>query len=74
MAANTATKRDELEKKYGMQYSELLRLPYFDIVEFHVVDPMHNLLLGTAKYITNLWKNLDLLTNDDLCGSHKSTG
>ena len=67
MAANTATKRDELEKKYGVRYSELLRLPYFDIVEFHVVDPMHNLLLGTAKHITTLWKNLDLLTNDDLC-------
>ena len=66
MAANTATKRDELEKKYGVRYSELLRLPYF-IVEFHVVDPMHNLLLGTAKHITTLWKNLDLLTNNDLC-------
>ena len=49
-----------------MRYSELLRLPYFDIIEFHIDDPMHNLLLETAKHITNLSKNLDLLTNDDL--------
>ena len=43
------------EKKYGVRYSELLGLAYFAIVEYHVVDPMHNLLLG---YLLTMW-NLD---------------
>ena len=66
MAANTATKRDEIEKKYGVRYSELLRLPYIDVVNFHVIDPMHNLLLGTAKHVTSLWKDLGYLNNENL--------
>ena len=28
---------------------------YFDCVRFHVIDPMHNLFLGTAKYVFKLW-------------------
>lgn len=48
--ATTASAQHEIEKKYGVRNSELLRLPYFDVVNFHVVDPMHNLLLGTAKH------------------------
>ena len=38
-----------LEKKYGLRYSELNWLPYYNPVQMHVVDPMHNLLLGTAS-------------------------
>ena len=31
-------------------------LEYFDCVRFHIVDPMHNLFLGTAKHIMkNVW-------------------
>ena len=30
----------------------LFRLPYFDPVHMLVLDPMHNLFLGTAKHIT----------------------
>ena len=54
--ALTATRQSELEKQYGVRYSELLRLPYLDIIEHHVVDPMHNFLLGTAKHVMSLWK------------------
>lgn len=32
-----------IQHEAGVRYSELLRLPYFDIVRFHLVDPMHNL-------------------------------
>ena len=71
MSANTASKRDELEKKYGVRYSEFLRLPYFDRVQCHVIVPMHNLLLGTAKHVTNIWKEIGILTNDDLCIQQK---
>ena len=33
----------------GVRWSELLRLPYFDIARCIVVDPMHNLFLGLIK-------------------------
>ena len=55
--ACTATDQQLNEKKYGVRYSEFLRLPYFDIVEYHVIDPMHNLLLGTGKYLMAMWKD-----------------
>ncbi|PBK84325.1 hypothetical protein ARMGADRAFT_943703, partial [Armillaria gallica] len=33
----------------GVYWSELLRLEYFDITRFMVVDVMHNLFLGLIK-------------------------
>ena len=47
-------------KKWSVRYSELLRLPYFDIVRYHCLDVMHNLMLGTAKHMMNIWKSLGL--------------
>ena len=35
--------------KTGVRWTELLRLPYFDISRCVVVDPMHNLFLGLIK-------------------------
>ena len=29
-----------------------------------IVDPMHNLLLGTAKHMLSVWKDLNLFTTD----------
>ena len=52
--------RSAAESRYGARYSELLRLPYFDCVRFTIVDPMHNLFLGTAKHLMEVW--LELLT------------
>lgn len=63
-AANTATRQYQLEMQYGVRYSELLRLPYFDIVEYHVVDPMHNLLLGTGEHIMKIWKDKGLIKGE----------
>ena len=59
--AHTASDHQQNEKKYGVSYSELLRLPYFDIVEYHVIDPMHNVLLGTSKYLMIMWKDDGIL-------------
>ena len=64
--AKTWTEQLQLEKKYGSRYSELLRLPYFDIVRYHCVDVMHNLLLGTAKRLLSLWVTNKSLTQRDL--------
>ena len=60
---------------YGVHYSALCKLNYFDCVRFHVIDPMHNLFLGTAKYV--LWHDntnlrvpgsyqTDILTSEDI--------
>ena len=63
--AKTASDQQECEKKFGVRYSDLLRLPYFDIVQYHVIDPMHNLLLGTAKYLMTMWKDDEILTKTE---------
>ena len=55
-----------LESKYGVRYSVILDLPYFNPVRFTVVDPMHNLLLGTAKHAFSLWVKKDILSTSDL--------
>ena len=49
------TSKRECERKaleLGCRFSTLLNLPYFDPVRMLVVDPMHNLFLGTTKYFT----------------------
>ena len=48
-AATDAEKRDKLFQNHGIQWSELLRLRYFDISRCIVVDSMHNLFLGLIK-------------------------
>ncbi len=61
--AKTQTERDELERASGGRYSELFRLPYFDPIRFHCIDPMHNLFLGTAKHIFKVWIEKGILTD-----------
>ena len=61
--ATTPTERNKIEN--GARYTELLRLHYFDIVRFHVVDPMHNLFLGLAKHTIETWKSLSILKSSD---------
>ncbi len=51
---------------YGARYSELLRLSYFDCIRFTIVDPMHNLFLGTAKRMMEIWLELGIITRTDL--------
>ena len=63
--AKTATERRSLERSCGCKYSMLLELPAFDIVQYHVIDPMHNLFLGLAKHTTKQWGELGILSNHD---------
>lgn len=49
-----------------MRYSILLELPYLDIVRNHIIDPMHNLLLGTAKHIMKTWIAKGIIKSKDL--------
>ena len=47
--ANQAT-RSSIFDIWGVRWSELLRLPYWDPTRFAVIDTMHNLLLGELKH------------------------
>ena len=57
-----------LESTFGCRYSILLDLPYFDPVRMTIIDPMHNLFLGTAKHIMlkNVWIKKGLISDADL--------
>ncbi|KAI8969510.1 hypothetical protein BD414DRAFT_402535, partial [Trametes punicea] len=44
--AESEVERKRLFDKYGVRWSELLRLPYWDPTRFSLLDAMHNLYLG----------------------------
>ena len=64
--AITAPAQLHIEQSYGVRYSVLLNLPYFDIIRHHVVDPMHALFLGIAKHTVKVWRDLDIITSNHL--------
>ena len=48
--------REDKQTQYGTRYTELMQLEYFDCIRFTIIDPMHNLFLGTAKHmVKNVW-------------------
>lgn len=49
------------EAELGCRYSALLELPYFDPVRMHVIDPMHNLMLGSGKHMLTIWQKMSLI-------------
>ena len=64
--ALTRKGQSSIEKSDGIRYSELARLPYFKFIDFFVVDPMHNLLLGTSKHSLDIWKTRNVLNAEAL--------
>jgi len=40
---------------HGVRWTEFARLPYFDLIRCAIIDPMHNLLLGTMLHLQNLF-------------------
>ena len=60
--AKTKTERKQFEREYGAGYSVLFELPYYDAIRFAVIDPMHNLFLGTSKHIMGIWKDRDIIS------------
>ena len=54
--SSNKTQRQQKESEFGCRYSCLLQLPCFDPVQMVIIDPMHNLYIGTAKSIVNkIW-------------------
>ncbi|KAF7358278.1 hypothetical protein MVEN_00876900 [Mycena venus] len=62
LKCTTKAARDAFVKQYATRWSELHRLPYFDICEMIVIDPMHNLFLGVVKtHFYHIWVQLNVL-------------
>ena len=64
--ATSKTSLESLEAQYGVRYSALIDLPMFDPIRFPVIDPMHNMLLGTSKHVVKLWIKREFLTPTNL--------
>ncbi|CAG8707168.1 15007_t:CDS:2 [Rhizophagus irregularis] len=52
---SSSTIRNQIFTEHGIRWTPLIKLPYIDIQRFIVIDPMHNLYLGTAKRIMKKW-------------------
>jgi hypothetical protein len=64
---NTEDARKRHVSETLVRWSEIYRLPYFDPTQFLIVDPMHCLFLGIAKWIvTRLWIEENQLTTKHL--------
>ena len=56
----------QLESTHGVRYSVLMELPYFDPIKFVVIDPMHNLMLGSSKHVLSVWLSEGILNDSKL--------
>ena len=58
-SAVTPTERTETETETGSRFTELMHIPYYACVRQAIIDPMHNILLGTPKRLfTKQWVKL----------------
>ena len=53
-------------QELGTRYTVLLELPYYSSVSTCVIDPVHNLFLGTAKRVFDKWVENGVISNADL--------
>lgn len=59
----TKNEQLQIESSTGYRYSSLLELTYFNPTRMLLIDPMHNLFLGTAKHcLKSIWSNSGILT------------
>ena len=64
--AKTPTDAQTFASSSGARYSVLFQLPYYDAIRFALIDPMHNLLLGSAKHVLKTWIEMGILSESDL--------
>ena len=62
----TKTAQQTAESQYGVQYSALLQLSYFDPIEYIAIDAMHNFFLGTDKHVFSVRIETNTLTRQNL--------
>ncbi|KAI0666181.1 hypothetical protein C8Q78DRAFT_994914 [Trametes maxima] len=69
--AKTEARRTEIFQEYGVRWSELLRLEYWDPTRFALVDAMHNLFLGELRHhCMNVW-GIDVKDTEKKTGQKK---
>lgn len=62
LKCTTKTQRERKESELDCRFSSLLDLPYFRPIEMLLIDPMHNLFLGTAKHFArDIWIGRNIL-------------
>lgn len=67
LKCTTKREKERMELKLGCRYSVLLDLQYFRPIEMLLIDPMHNLFLGTAKhFVRKLWIGRGILSLNEL--------
>ena len=66
LAQTTKTGIKKKESEYGIRYSVLLTLEYFDPIDYTAIDIMHNLFLGTGKHMFQVWLKVGVITVNDL--------
>ena len=59
--ARCQTEVNAVVRNTGAKYSVLFQCPYYDAVQFVIIDPMHNLFLGLAKTTFNVWNENELI-------------
>ena len=64
--ADSINAKKQLARTNGTKWTSLHRLPYFDASKFTVVEPMHNLYLGTLKHLVPLMANDDGIDKESL--------
>ena len=57
---------EKLASQLGVRYTVLFALPYYTSIEMCVIDPMHNLFLGTAKRVFSKWIEEEIITKAGL--------
>lgn len=64
--AKTVKDRKKIFKTHGVRYSVLVELEYWNIIDYHVVDSMHNLLLGLSSWhVRRFWAMKDLQNDEE---------
>jgi hypothetical protein len=65
--AKTVEERQTIFKTHGVRYSVLVELEYWNVVDFHVVDAMHNLLLGLLSWhLRRFWSMKDVSNDEEI--------
>ena len=73
--ASSQSQREKIFKKYGVRWSVLLRLPYWDPPRFTVIDTMHTVLLGHIhRHCSVLWKMNPTYSKSASGHPHPSSG
>lgn len=73
--AISPSQRDKVFKKYGVRWSPLLLLPYWDPPRFTIVDTMHTVLLGHLhRHCSYLWGMNPTRSNDPPSGKSREAG